>query len=108
MDFKAYQNFADTTRIYPEDMKIIYPCLGISGEVGEVCEKIKKIYRDKNGQFSEHDKDEICREIGDVLWYLSALCTDLNRDFNDIAFKNTQKIYERKNQNKLNGNGDYR
>lgn len=108
MDFAAYQNFANTTRIYPEDMQIVYPCLGLSGEVGEVCEKIKKIYRDKEGYFSEYDKDDIAREIGDVLWYLSALATDLGRDLNEIAFKNTQKIYERKGHDKLHGNGDYR
>lgn len=108
MDFNAYQNFASITRIYPENMKIVYPCLGLSGEVGEVCEKVKKIYRDNNGIFSEQDKEQILREMGDVLWYLSALASDLGYNLNDIAFNNTQKILERKNTGKLSGNGDYR
>ena len=108
MDFNAYQNFASITRIYPENMKIVYPCLGLSGEVGEVCEKVKKIYRDKKGNFSEHDKEQIVREMGDVLWYLAALASDLGYNLNDIAFNNTQKILERKDNGKLHGNGDYR
>lgn len=108
MEFNAYQNFASMTRIYPENMKIIYPCLGLSGEVGEVCEKVKKIYRDKKGNFSENDKEQIVREMGDVLWYLAALASDLGYNLNDIAFKNTQKILERKDNGKLHGNGDYR
>lgn len=108
MEFDAYQNFASLTRVYPEDMKIVYPCLGLSGEVGEVCEKVKKIYRDKGGTFSETDKEQIAREMGDVLWYLSALASDLGKNLNDIAFKNTQKILERKDHGKINGNGDYR
>ena len=71
-------------------------------------EKVKKNYRDKKGNFSEHDKEQIVREMGDVLWYLAALASDLGYNLNDIAFKNTQKILERKDNGKLHGNGDYR
>ena len=90
MEFNAYQNFASTTRIYPENMKIIYPCLGLSGEVGEVCEKVKKIYRDKKGNFSEHDKEQIVREMGkygmwvNMAWYLHEKELGLNNKEQDI------------------------
>ena len=98
MDFNAYQNFASTTRIYPENMKIVYPCLGLSGEVGEVCEKVKKIYRDKKGNFSEHDKEQIVREMGDVLWYLGALASDLGYNLNDIALSRSAENFKKRLQ----------
>lgn len=108
MELNKYQQLVETTRIYPEDMKIVYPCLGLSGEVGEVCDRIKKIYRDKEGVFSYYDKQEIAKEMGDVLWYLASLATDLDLNMNDIAFTNTQKILNRKQNGKISGNGDNR
>ena len=108
MEFDKYQQLIETTRIYPEDMKIVYPCLGLSGEVGEVCDKIKKIYRDKEGVVSFNDKQEIAKEMGDVLWYLASLTTDLDLNMNDIALTNIQKILNRKQNGKIVGNGDNR
>ena len=108
MKLSEYQEKTRSTRIYPEDMKIVYPCLGLSGEVGEVCDKIKKIYRDKNGCFSENDIYEIAKEMGDILWYLSALADDLNIDLNDVAKINIEKTTNRKEHGKISGNGDNR
>ena len=63
MTFNDYQALAKTTAIYPEHAKITYPALGLAGEVGEVCEKIKKHIRD--GKIL--DKEELKKELGDVL-----------------------------------------
>jgi hypothetical protein len=47
MDFTEYQNKARQTAIYPDKgSNIYYPTLGLAGETGEVCEKIKKAMRD--------------------------------------------------------------
>jgi NTP pyrophosphatase (non-canonical NTP hydrolase) len=104
MDFKEYQELAKTTAIYPESAKIFYPCLGLAGEVGEVCEKVKKHVRD--GRVL--DKEDLKKELGDVLWYLSAVASDLGIDLDDVANTNYQKLKSRQERNVIQGSGDNR
>lgn len=104
MRFEEYQELAKTTAIYPESAKIFYPCLGLAGEVGEICEKVKKHVRDGR----ELDKEDLKKELGDVLWYISALSTDLGIDLEDVALTNYRKLKDRKERNTLSGSGDNR
>jgi NTP pyrophosphatase (non-canonical NTP hydrolase) len=109
MDFNEYQRKALVTAIYPEiGFGFVYPALGLSGEVGEISEKVKKICRDKNGHVSNEDKDLLIKEVGDVLWYLSALAIELGFTLNEAAEKNIEKLYSRKERGVLGGSGDNR
>lgn len=109
MDFKEYQEKAWQTAIYPnKGNNFIYPTLGLAGESGEVCEKIKKVIRDDNGIISEEKKLLIKKEISDVLWYCAALSTELGFDLGNIAEENIKKLFDRKERNQLHGSGDNR
>ena len=98
-----YQNKAATTAIYPASVQILYPTLGLAGEAGEVANKVKKIVRD-----SMLDREGIASELGDCLWYIAAICRDLNLNMGEIASDNLTKLAERKRKNTLQGNGDNR
>lgn len=104
----TYQNKAVETAIYSEQMNVIYPTLGLTGEAGEVADKVKKIFRDKDGIFSINDKLEIAKEIGDVLWYCAALARDLGYTLEEIGDMNIQKLQSRKDRGKISGSGDNR
>lgn len=109
MNFKEYQEKSRKTAIYPKlGQNYIYPVLGLSGETGEVAEKFKKIIRDKNGIISEEDKTEIAKELGDVIWYLAQICSELNLSFENVAKNNIKKLQDRQNRKVLQGNGDNR
>ncbi len=109
MTFREYQLKARETANFPDkDNAFIYTALGLMGEAGEVAEKIKKIWRDKNKIVSEHDKEEINKEMGDVLWYLSQLAEELNINFDDVAQTNLNKIQSRAARQVINGAGDNR
>ena len=109
MTFSEYQAKMKETAVYPnKGHNFIYPTLGMMGEAGEVAEKIKKVWRDKNNQVSETDKTEIKKEMGDVLWYLSQLASELGLDFNDVAQTNLDKTRSRLERNLINGSGDNR
>lgn len=109
MDFNEYQEKAWETAIYPRKGKnFSYPALGLGGETGEVLEKIKKILRDENEKIAEDKKEEIIKEMGDVLWYLAALSKELNINLSDIAEKNISKLSSRKERGVLHGSGDKR
>ncbi len=108
MDFKHYQDRMVRLKVYPDEYKILYPALKLSGEAGEVSEKIGKLLRDKFGAVSSEDKSEIKKELGDVLWYINALATDLDIELEDVAQTNINKLEKRKQQNKLHGSGDNR
>ena len=109
MDFDNYQKEARKTAIYPnKDNNFIYPTLGLVGECGEIAEKIKKILRDKNGNFDYESKLAIKKELGDVLWYLSNLCDELEFSLNDVAKVNLEKLSLRKSRGNISGSGDDR
>lgn len=82
--------------------------LGLVGEAGEVAEKYKKIIRDKNGDVSDADAAEIIKELGDVLWYVSALAGYLGTDLQTVAETNLAKLNSRKTRGSQRGSGDNR
>ena len=109
MNFTEYQNLALATAIYPKKYETIYPALGLCGEAGEVAEKVKKSIRDGIHNWpDEQFKEELTKELGDVLWYISALASDLDISLNEIAESNLQKLASRKKRNMIGGSGDNR
>lgn len=110
MNFNEYQKRALTTASTTDDefKDIMHWVLGITGESGEIAEKIKKIIRDKNSVISESDKAELSSEIGDVLWYLAVLANQLGIPFEAIAQSNLEKLKSRKNRGVISGSGDDR
>mgnify|MGYP001231699548 FL=1 len=108
MTLEEYQQTASQTALYPERYKIIYPSLGLCGEAGEVAEKVKKLLRDNDGILSDEKKQEIKKEMGDVLWYLAALSTDLGLSLKDVAQANVDKLLSRKMRGTIKGSGDNR
>ena len=108
MEINKYQEDAVSTAIYGAGMKIVYPTLGLAGEAGEVADKVKKIYRDNNGDISQEKSLEIAKEIGDVLWYCAALARDLGYSLDDIAKMNLDKLFSRRDRGVLHGSGDNR
>ena len=109
MNFKEYQEKSAETALYPNrGQNFIYPTLGLVGEAGEVAEKVKKILRDNDGKLEETRVQEIKKELGDVLWYVAALCRELGLDMGEVARLNIEKLQSRKKRNKLGGSGDDR
>lgn len=108
MTFDEYQKKARETAFYPQHLKVIYPVIGLAGETGEVCEKVKKVLRDKQGHFDAEAKDAIIKELGDTIWYLANICHDLEITLEEVASKNIEKLQARKDRNKLAGSGDDR
>jgi NTP pyrophosphatase (non-canonical NTP hydrolase) len=82
--------------------------LGLVGEAGEVAEKMKKIIRDNNGEVTEEKKQEIKKELGDVLWYIGAMCSELKISMDEVAQMNIEKLFSRKDRGVLHGDGDNR
>ena len=109
MDFKTYQKKARETAQYPDlGSNYIYPTLGLVGEAGEVAEKVKKVIRDNNGIFDEESKLSIKKELGDVLWYISNLCIELDFNLDTIALLNLEKLKSRAAKGRISGSGDDR
>lgn len=110
MDFNEYQELASTTAIYPGKGTIIGLCyagLGL-GEAGEVQGKIKKVLRDDDGILTNEKADAIAGELGDGLWYLSAVAEEIGWTLDEIAESNIAKLFDRKDRGVLKGSGDYR
>lgn len=106
MKINEYQERANDTAIYPEGLN--YPILGLAGEAGELCNKYKKILRDKGGEADINDIDQLAKELGDVLWYVAQIATELDTDLETIARRNLMKLAGRKARGVLGGSGDDR
>lgn len=104
MNLDEYQDEAKETAIYSDGLRVIYPTLGLSGEVGEFANKIKKIYRDN----TPPDKEDLTKELGDCLWYMAAVATDLGISLSVAAEKNLIKLRDRQERGVIGGQGDYR
>lgn len=99
-----YQEYAATTAIYPDNAKVTYPILGLLGEAGELANKYKKVIRDGK----TIDKEDYAAELGDILWYLSAIANDLSISLGYIAEQNLLKLKDRADRGVLRGSGDNR
>ncbi len=109
MNFSEYQTKSRRTAKYPSiGHPLIYPTLGLTNEAGEVAGKIKKIFRDKGGIISAVDKEALKSELGDVLWYLAQVCTELEISLDGVAEYNIEKLYSRLDRGKIGGEGDNR
>ena len=81
----------------------------VSSEIETLAEKIKKVIRDGvDYGYEEEFRADLTKELGDVLWYVAALASDLNISLDDVAEKNVQKLASRKKRNKIGGSGDNR
>ncbi|HEY6740396.1 MAG TPA: nucleoside triphosphate pyrophosphohydrolase family protein [Actinopolymorphaceae bacterium] len=108
-DFTAYQEAAARTGApIPTDHPIVYPTLGLANEAGEVAGKVKKIFRDRRGVITDEDREALTLELGDVLWYLSELCTRLGIRLEDVAARNVAKLADRASRGVIRGDGDVR
>ena len=112
LTFSDYQAQTVATIVYPFERHsqeaINYCILGLGGEVGEILEKWKKILRDVGGSVTLEKKEELGKELGDVMWYLASLARELNLDLSEIASKNLEKLQSRKDRGVLHGSGDNR
>jgi NTP pyrophosphatase (non-canonical NTP hydrolase) len=111
LTFAEYQRRAVKTAIYPGQGSIVglmYCGLGL-GESGEVQGKIKKIWRDDEGEIKDHHRMAIAKEIGDVLWYCANTAHELDICLGqNVAETNLVKLEGRKKRGTLTGSGDDR
>jgi NTP pyrophosphatase (non-canonical NTP hydrolase) len=109
MTFNEYQKKSRKTALYPNKGKnFIYPTLGLADESGEVSGKIKKAIRDDGGKITKERKEDLKKELGDVLWYLAQISTELGLSMDKIAETNLLKLASRKKRGVLHGSGDNR
>ena len=108
MEFSQYQHFSRRTAAYPREAWLSYPALGLAGEAGEVAENAKKTIRDDGGVVSDERRAAIARELGDVLWYVAQLASELGLELEDIARENLEKLFSRQRRGVLSGSGDDR
>jgi NTP pyrophosphatase (non-canonical NTP hydrolase) len=107
--FSTYQSESRKTwNVISVDHPIVYPTLGLVNEAGEFAGKIKKIFRDKKGRISSDDRQDLKYELGDVLWYLTQICTELDLTLEEVADANLVKLFSRLERNKIRGDGDHR
>ena len=109
MELNRYQNEARKTARYPDvGSNPIYPTLGLAGEAGEVADKVKKVLRDNGGAFDLEVRNAIKLELGDVLWYVAQLSSELGLSLEEVAEANLGKLASRAERGKLSGSGDSR
>lgn len=109
MDLRRYQQLSRATARYPDaGQNPIYPTLGLCGEAGEVADKVKKVLRDRGGVFDEEVREGLRAELGDVLWYVAQLATELGFDLEEVAQANLDKLASRAARGVLGGSGDRR
>ena len=108
-NFDVYQRESRKTwNEIPMNHSIVYPTMGMVNEAGEVAGKVKKIFRDRSGEITEADRQALKQELGDVLWYLAQICTELDLSLQEVAEANLNKLFSRLERGQIRGDGDER
>ena len=102
MNFNEYQQKAMSFRL--ESANSPYAFMGLVGEVGELYGAIAKAMRDG----TEIDPEYVKKELGDILWFVAAITTDMNLNLSDVAQKNIEMLGSRKARGTIQGSGDDR
>ena len=110
---RKYQEVTAATAMYPGAVlgnidSINYLTLGLTGEAGEIANKVKEISRDNDGVITDEHRHTILAEAGDVFWYLARLCDELGGDLAVVAQANIDKLLDRRERDVLGGSGDNR
>jgi NTP pyrophosphatase (non-canonical NTP hydrolase) len=117
-DFNKYQTQAYMFASYVEEAEkaggnigmtcVFYAAMGLAGEAGEVANKVKKMLRDDAGVMTPERAQQIGKELGGVLWYAAALCTELDIYLGAVASDNLEILASRKERGVITGDGDER
>lgn len=100
LDFDDYQECANRTSRYKDyifvrgaegETRALVSALGLAGEAGEVCDLLKKVV----GHGHPINLDAFCDELGDVLWYISDLCSAFGLTLQDVVQHNIEKLGRR-------------
>lgn len=98
MKANEYQELAARTLIAkpdaeytPEQIMLVWNGLGLAGEAGEICDLLKK------GIFHQHGIDvaKVREELGDLMWYIAAVCTKLDISLDEVLDQNVAKLKRR-------------
>jgi NTP pyrophosphatase (non-canonical NTP hydrolase) len=109
MNFEEYSKLSKYTVKYPqatEQDNLLYIGTSLAGEVGEVCNELKKVFRDSRGVVTPDAKEKIIDETGDVMWYLARLLETLEVPMDTVLAKNIQKLVDREEQGVLGSESD--
>ena len=105
--FNNYEDRASETMTYDRAIRemseyklrevsnMSYAVMGLTGEAGEVANAFKKVIRDHQGVVSAEVRDDIVDELGDVLWYVTAIAHELGFTLEEVAIRNNFKLEER-------------
>jgi NTP pyrophosphatase (non-canonical NTP hydrolase) len=108
VELSEYQELSRRTAEYPRTAWLSYPALGLAGEAGEVAEHAKKAIRDDGGEVSDERRSAMAKELGDVLWYVAQLASELGLELEEVAQQNLAKLLSRQRRGVLSGSGDER
>lgn len=89
---QAARTLIDSPPFFTDDeIMLVWNALGLAGEAGEVADTIKKAVFHQHGI----NRDELIKELGDVLWYVAALCTKLDVSMSEVMERNITKLKAR-------------
>jgi NTP pyrophosphatase (non-canonical NTP hydrolase) len=107
-----YARFVQTVDKYPytinENADLLLHASGLASEAGEVLGKVRKIFRDDKECPTPSRREAIRKEMGDVLWYFTILCSDFGWSIEELRTENFNKLADRETRGVLLGDGDDR
>lgn len=107
LDTSKYDKLVKATAVFPA-AQYLYPYLGLAGEAGEVADQVKKSIRDDNGVITQERAEKILHELGDVVWYVTAIAHQFDMDLQDVMEINMEKLLSRKASGTIKGEGSDR
>jgi NTP pyrophosphatase (non-canonical NTP hydrolase) len=109
MNLNEYQAYAMRFRLPSADEE--YVVMNLPSEVGEFfghCAKYVRDMQNPSEQDDENLRQTLLKELGDILWTITAISDDLGSSLDEIANINVNKLTGRSARGTLQGSGDER
>lgn len=109
MNLNEYQERSRATAVYQNiGRNPRYAMIGLCEEVGEIAGQLKRVERDDGDVITDERREKLKLEMGDALWYMASLASELGLTLDEIAEANLVKLADRKARKALKGAGDQR
>lgn len=92
---QEFSEYTQKAMLFRKHDGLFWASIGLASEAGEVCGEVKKWFEKEGESLTPERREQLVLELGDVLWFLTAVCDEIGVPLQTVAGKNIDKLAKR-------------